>query len=114
LSAIGAGDKYANFKGRTVFQGFDGQTKATFEFIAPQVFSGFRHSVAIAVPDGSQMPGDNVSAERQFSTDSGWKPVWVMLSDIGSLPGQAEPDICLPTHIGNGVFSASGNSVAPD
>lgn len=114
LGLINPEDKYAEFGGRLVYQGFDGATQAGIEFVAPQTFSRFRHSMAIAVPDGSNMPGNNGYGPRTFPTDSGWKAAWAMKDGDGYVRDIGKCDLCIPSHTGGGFFVAGGNSVGLD
>jgi len=56
--------------------------------------------------NGDYFPGDNVPGPRQFPTDSSWKFTWLMETD----GGRENPNLCLPTHVGNGRFMLAGNS----
>lgn len=93
--------------------GFSSSINNTLEFIAPQQFKNFRISTSLKVPDGSYPPGRDNANYRTWSTDSGWKPVWVMLSDDGDA-SQWEPDICLPTHTGSSRIAVAGNTLSTE
>lgn len=91
-------------------QGFDSSTQRSLEFTAATSFQRYRIATSLKVPSGKYAPGRDNTGLETWSSDSGWKPVWAMLN-AGSNSNQAEADLCIPTHIGNGAHALSGNTV---
>jgi len=114
FSYVSANANYVDFAGRKAFAGFDGGSQQTMEYIAPASFTRYRHFISLATPDTGFFPGRSSlgAGLRSFESGSGLKAAWLMLSANGNTTGGGEADIALPTHIGNGNLSASGNSVS--
>jgi len=68
-----------------------------------------RRIITVGIPRGAYFPGNNTTAVETFPSDSGWKPQWVMNSNDGNTDN-AKLDLCVPSHIGNGQFSVTGNA----
>lgn len=61
----------------------------------------------VHIPPGTPFPGQYFSGSNigNWSTDSSWKMAWVY--DQSYSGGDA--DVCLPTHVGYGIFQINGN-----
>lgn len=106
--------QYVTYKGRKAATGRNNGNHAKLQYIHGSKYTRFRDHIALCVPDSGYMPGSQGYGFRTYPTDSGWKPVWHMLSGDGNATGTGESDCCFPTHTGNGFFTATGNSITWD
>jgi hypothetical protein len=102
--------------GERSFLAFDGRRARILKLVLGAPRETLLLSYWVRLAPGSPFPGSKWPDGREpgrFSWDSSWKFSWVMNGPRGYLHDDGAFDVCLPTHVGRGSFTVSGNSAPP-